>query len=177
MSKKRIKVGKWKTVFQGQFCTIKQAKAKYPNGETKIWEQGFRIPTVMILAFDNRGRFLLTREYRDKRKRYEWRVPGGRAEDPHLTIKEQAQKELREETGFAAGRLKNFLIWKSSGWNIYVYLATNLKKSSLFCNEAEDITVYFLPFKMVYQMCLEGKIKSAHIAMSIILLYQKNKKR
>lgn len=158
MSKERIKIGKWKTVFQGFFNTIKQARAKYPDGRIKIWERNFRIPTVIVLAFNESGKFLLTREYKDNHQQYEWRVPGGRADDPRLTPKQHAQKELREETGFSAKKLKKFLIWKTGGWDIYVYLATGLKRAPLLSDENEDIRTYFLPISKVYRMCLDNKI-------------------
>jgi ADP-ribose pyrophosphatase len=175
MAKQRIKIGQWKTVYKGIFTTIKQAKAIYPDGQTKIWERDFRISTVIVLAFDEKGKFLLTREYRTRSQKYEWRVVAGRIDDSRLTPKQNAQKELREEAGFSAGRLKKIMVWQIDGRNTYVYLATNLKSNPLTNDECEDITVYFLSFSKVYQMCLDNKIKNAHIAMSIILLYQKIK--
>jgi len=128
------------------------------------------------LAFNKSGKFLLIREYKNNRQKYEWRVPGGRVDYPRLTVKQHAQKELREETGFSAGRLKKFLIWRTSGWDDHVYLATDLKIDPLVNDEYENIRTYFLPFSKVYQMCLDNKIKSSHIMSSIILLYQHIKK-
>jgi ADP-ribose pyrophosphatase len=176
MAKQRIKIGKWKTVFKGFFHTIKQAPAKYPDGRVKIWERSFRIPTVAILAFNKDGKFLLIREFQDDNQKYEWRVPAGRVEYSNLTIKQHAQKELREETGFSGGKLKKFMTWHSGGWDLHVFWATDLKNNPLANDEYEDIRVYFLPLSKVYQMCLKGKINNAHIIASIILLYDQIKK-
>ena len=176
MAKQRIKIGKWKTVFKGFFHTIKQAPAKYPDGPVKIWERSFRIPTVAILAFNKAGKFLLIREFQNDYQKYEWCVPGGRVDHPGLTIKQHAQRELKEETGFSAGKLRRLMVWKTGGWDFHVFLATELKNNTLANDEYEDIRVFFLPFSKIYQMCLNGKIKNAHIIASIILLYHQIKK-
>jgi|GEM_PF-2057190 len=52
MTKKRVKVGKYKTVFKGAIFKIKQAKAIFPSGKIKIFEQASRLPTVTVLAID-----------------------------------------------------------------------------------------------------------------------------
>jgi len=176
MTKERIKIGKWKVVFKGIFNTIKQAQAKYPDGRIKIWERHFRISSVIVLAFNEKKEFLLTREYRNRSKKYEWWVVTGRIDNKKLTPKQHAQKELREEVGFSAEKLSKFMVWQVGGWDIHVYLATDLKFNPLKNNEYEDIKVYFLPISKVYQMCLDGKIKNSHIMASVILLYQQIKK-
>lgn len=175
MSKPRIKLGQWKTVFKGIFTTVKQAKARYPDGHKKIWEKSSRPPSVAVLAFNQKKEILITREYRGKNKKYEWRVVAGIVDDPRLTLKQHAQKELREEAGFSAGKLKKFIVWHAGGWDLHVFLASDLKDKPLVNDEFEDITLYFMPIYKAYQMCLEHKIKNAHIVASIMLLYHQLK--
>ena len=107
MNKKRVKVGKYKTVFNGVIFKIKQAKAIFPSGKVKTFEQAVRPVSVTIMAIDNKGQLLLTREYRQKYKRYLWRLPAGRVEKNESPLK-AAQRELREETGFKARKIKLF---------------------------------------------------------------------
>lgn len=176
-NKKRIKIGKYKTVFRGVIFEIKQAKAIFPSGAVKTFEQAIRPPSVTIIALDKQGRILLTREYRPKYKRYLWRLPAGRVdkgEDP----KKAAQRELREEIGYRASKLNLFHktdMGQSLDWTRYTYLATGLIWAPLEGDEDEDITV--VPIKIIdaLEMVKKGKIENEAMAYLIIKLATKKR--
>jgi len=124
----RVKVGEYKTVFQGKTFTIKQAKAIFPDGRTKIYEKATRNPSVAILALDGKNRLLLTKEYRGHLKKYVWRLRSGRV-DKGETPLQAAKRELMEEIGYYPNKIK--LFYKTEPAQSYeyihfVYLATNL---------------------------------------------------
>lgn len=172
-NKKRIKVGKYKTVFRGITFKIKHAKAVFPSGKIKIFEQAVRTPTVTILAIDNKGRLLLNREYRLKQKKYLWRLPAGRVDKEKSPIK-AAQRELQEETGFKAKKIKLFHASESSqslDWKKYSYIATGLMPARLEGDEDEDIKVVPVPIAKAFKMAVEGEIKNENMAYLIMKLY------
>src|SRR3989344_2547288 len=173
INKKRVKVGKYKTVFNGVIFKIKQAKAIFPSGKVKTFEQAVRPVSVTIMAIDNKGQLLLTREYRQKYKRYLWRLPAGRVEKNESPLK-AAQRELREETGFKARKIKLFNfsdMGQSLDWKRYTYLATELKPAPLAGDEDEDIKVIPTPIKKAFGMVLKSKIQSMDMAYLILKLY------
>ncbi len=176
--KEHIKVGGYKTVFKGLICQIQQAKAVFPDGSIKIFERVSRSPSVVILALNSQNHLLLNREYRLKFNRYMWRLPGGRVEGKETPL-ETAQKELREETGFRAGKLKLFHLFEhgsSIDWQIYAYLATDLISDPLKNEEFEDITTVPTSLKDAWGMVLEGEIESEVMAYLILKLYHHRKK-
>jgi ADP-ribose pyrophosphatase len=176
--KKRVKIGKYKTVFKGVIFEVKQAKAIFPSGQIKTFEQAERPSSVSILAIDDKGRLLLNREYRPKYKKYLWRLPSGRANKGELPIK-AAQRELREETGLQAGYLKLFhfsdmsqsLIWKR-----YTYIAKKLTVAPLKMDEDEDITIVSVSLTKALQMVKNDEIKNEGMAYIIFKLYNQRKK-
>lgn len=178
MRKKRVKVGKYRTVFRGLIYEIKQAKAVLPSGEVKTYERAHRQPSVNVLAIDSKSRLLLNREYRIKYGGYRWRLFAGRVERGERPIA-AAQRELREEAGVKAKKLKLFYIadsGQSLEWKKYTYIATGLSPAPLKKDEGEDITVVPTSLGKVMRMVRAGKIESEALAYLIFKLYNERKK-
>lgn len=177
MTQKRIKVGKYKTVFKGVMFTIKQAKAVLPSGKIKILEQAVRPPTVTILAIDDKGRLLLTKEYRLKHKKYLWLLPSGKVDKGESPFK-AAQRELQEETNFKAKKLKLFHITDSGqslGWKMYAHVATGLIPAPLKGDEDENIKIVPTSISRAFKMVIDGEIEKENIAYLIMKLYYSKK--
>ncbi|MBU1092201.1 NUDIX hydrolase [Patescibacteria group bacterium] len=174
--KKRVKIGKYKTVFKGQFFTIEQAPAVFPGGRKGIYERAHRTPSVTILAINDKKQLLLIREYRPTQKRYAWLLPGGRMDKPDENATTAAKRELREETKLQAKQIKLFYTTgkgHSLDWQQYFFIATSLKPDQhpLNGDEDEDISLEFTPLKQAYKMALDGEIYHDSLAYAIIKLY------
>ena len=179
--KKRVKIGKYKTVFKGEIFTVLQAPAIFPGGRKATFERVCRDASVIILALDDKSRLLLIREYRIARKRYEWFLPAGRADKPGETPLMAAKREFREETKLIAKNMKLFYRtgWGNSlRWEKYYYIATNLKPDPhpLAGDEDQDITIVPTLLSKAYKMALRGDIHKDDLAYSIIRLYQTRQK-
>jgi len=173
----RVKIGEWKTVFQGKLFTVKQAKARLPNGKMKVFEKASRTPSVAILAFDNKNRLILIREYRSSKKKYRLGLPSGRV-DPGETPLHAAKRELAEETGFYPKKIK--LFYKTEPAQSYeyvhfVYLATNLIPRKIDSDEYEDITSVPTTLSKAYKMVKEEKLAGKETMRSICKLYWNKK--
>lgn len=177
--KKRVRVGKYKTVFKGTIFDIQQAKAVFSNGKVKTFEKAIRLPTVILLAIDDKNRLLLAREYRINHKKYMLRLPAGRVDRGERPI-DAAQRELQEETGFKAKKIKLFnhsLKGQSMEWEKYTYLATSLTRDRLHVDEDEDITIIPTSITKAFNMVLDGTIKDESMAYVIMKLYAQQKRK
>jgi len=98
---------------------------------------------VAIVALDGEGRWLLVRQYRHPARRSLLEIPAGTrepGEEPDVT----AHRELREETGYAAGSLVRLGgAWMAPGFTseyIHFYLATSLRYAPLPADDDEGLS-------------------------------------
>lgn len=178
MPKAHLKIGKYKRVFKGIYFEVRRADARFPSGKIKKIEQVEIPPWVLIFAFDEKGRVLLTREYKARQKKYFWNFPGGRVlgrKNPKLV----AGIQLEEEAGVKAKEMKLFAtidFWQSIDWKRHIFIAKNLTSSRMPKDEGEDIRVYPTSVKKVFQMALSGKIENEAIVWAVIKLHREWKK-
>ncbi len=81
--------------------------APLPDGRIKKAIRVHRCDSVHILAFKTEDTVLLLREFRPFYQEYIFMLPSGKV-DKELAIEDAAQRELREETGFAAKFLQPY---------------------------------------------------------------------
>ncbi len=175
MRKRRIKIGKFRTVFRGKLSKVLHAAAILPNGKKTVFERIVRPGSVGIFAIDHKGRLLLTREYRYRQKKYVWGVPGGRVDEGE-SPKAAAQRELREEAGIKARRLSLFSMKDTSQtieWKQYFYVATGLIDAPLPSDDGEDIRIVPVPLRKAARMAIQGKIHSDKTAFLILRIFAK----
>ncbi|MGE3857086.1 MAG: NUDIX hydrolase [Dehalococcoidia bacterium] len=128
---------------------------------------------VALVVLDEDGRWLLIRQYRHPARRNLLEIPAGTreaGEDPDLT----AAREVREETGFAAGRLERIGgAWMAPGFSgefITFYLATDLRPDPLPQDHDEYIEApEWLTLDEVYAAVDRGEIEDAKTMVALTL--------
>lgn len=178
MRKKRVKIGKFKTVFKGITFEVRQARTVLPSGRKVIFERAIRPSATRALAFDNKGRLLLVREFRPRQGKYLWGIPGGRI-DKGETPRQATQRELQEEAGVKAKRLALFHfedMSQSIEMKSYAYIATGLTPATLHADDGEDVIVVPTPLKKAVRMVLDGEINGKSLGYLILKLYALRKK-
>lgn len=159
--KGEIYIGATKPVFKGALFEVQQAEVRLPSGHKGTFELVSRQPSVTVMAIDKEERLLLNREYRPKFKKRLWRFPGGSVEKGE-SARVAAQRELQEEAGFKARRLKLFHQVRNGQtleWNRSVFLAEDLVLSKLKEDEGEDIAIDFLTFEEVLSLIEKDEIQ------------------
>ena len=96
---------------QGRFVVFKELEWRDPYGNIRAWEAADRASdngAVLIIArMIPSDRVLLIRQYRPPARRMVYEFPAGLIDDGE-TPEAAAARELREETGYVAGKMRIF---------------------------------------------------------------------
>jgi ADP-ribose pyrophosphatase len=120
--------------------------------------------SAVMMPVDSKGRILLVRQYRLPARRYLWELPAGRL-DPGETVLKAARRELREETGYRAGKWKKLVsFWASPGYvaeKMTIYVATELEAGASKPMEDERIKTRWFTPREIEQAIGGGRIADA----------------
>ena len=158
---------------------------RYTRGKLALREDHWRLPdgsertypvlvvgvAVGILAFIDETHVLLVRQYRHLPRAMSWELPGGGAlpgEDPLVA----AQRELREEGGYRAGRLEFLTRFYPSPAYLdetgYCYVARDLAPDPLPADDDEFFERRIIPFTDVLRMVLTDEITESFSKVAIL---------
>ena len=119
---------------------------------------------VAVVALTEMGKIALVRQYRTSLDRVTVEIPAGKLE-PGEDPLDCAKRELKEETGFAAGKIAYLTtIASSAGFTdelIHLYLATQLSFEGAEPDEDEFLNVELVPVGELVDAVLDGKIQDA----------------
>ena len=165
------KVGPERIMYEGSIFSIKERDVVLKSGNKVIYEYCERPASVSILAFNKKGQLLMIKEKRRGYKHNVWFLPGGRMDHPGDTPRSAAQRELREETGYRAKKLK--LLHKKTPsntllWDIYVYMAKDLVYDPLPMDDGEEIEPVYVSLREAVKMAKDGTIDNEFISYNII---------
>jgi len=159
------------TVYRGRVFEVRQDFIRLPNGKTAQLDIVAHRDSVTILPLDDQGRIWFIRQYRRPIDAYLLELPAGVAE-PGEDPLENAQRELREETGMGADSIQLlgsfFLAPGYSNEYMHIFLAQDLFPSPLPGDEDEIIEVEKIPASEAYRLAETGKLNDSK---SIIALF------
>lgn len=118
-------------------------------------------PSVMVVALTRDGKIVLIRQYRYPNREFAYELPGGGGAtvDPLAT----ARKELREETGYRASRLRKlgeFVVYCGLSDEIcHVFLAQGLRKGAQKLEDTEHVTVHEVSYRRLEAMIRRGEFR------------------
>lgn len=98
------RVGEDRTAYQG-FVRIVHRTLRLPDGRTAVWDMLDAAATVAVLPLTSSGEVVLVRQFRAGPMARVLSLPGGLV-DAGESVLDAAARELREETGYAPGRLE-----------------------------------------------------------------------
>lgn len=160
------------TVYKGRVFNVRLEKVRYPNGKVAVVDIVEHIGAVTILPVNAEGNILFVRQYRHPAEVELLELPAGTL-DPGEEPLECAHREIREETGFAAGNMVKvgefFLAPGYSTECTNVYLATNLSYDPLPGDEDEFITLEPIPIEQAYAMALNGGLQDGKSLAALLL--------
>ena len=130
---------------------------------------------VVILPILNDGKVMLIRNRRHAIHQVLLELPAGtleKDEDPMNA----AGRELLEETGLLAGKLKQLPSFYTSPGVLtelmHPFVAYNLEKSKQALEEGEEIELHPVPFTDAVAMCHDGRIRDGK-TIAVLLMYDR----
>jgi ADP-ribose pyrophosphatase len=159
-----FEVLKSEVLMKGRAFCIRRDYLKTPDGRETKYDIIEHSGSVVIIPVDEKGNVLLVRQYRHATGGDLLELPAGTLdedEDPEVC----AAREIREETGMAAGeltRLGDFYL--APGYStefMVVFLATGLSHDPLDADEDEFLSLEAIPIAEAIQMAERGEIPDA----------------
>ena len=160
---------KWR--FHGQAFNVRQDKVLLPNGKEKTLDIVIHKGAVTILPIDSDGEIWFVRQYRHPAGLEILELPAGTLEEGEEP-EECAKREIQEEIGMSAGRLTKLgEFYMTPGYStefMYIYLAEDLKPSSLTADEDEFLST---EKKHVHQALADARNGKILDSKSLVALF------
>ena len=151
-------------IHDGKIVNLRIDTVRLPDGHEASREVVEHAQAVAVVPVDGEGRIVFVRQYRLPVEAVLLEIPAGSVdadEDPETA----AQRELREETGFRAGKLEKLTsFWVAPSYCtefIHVYLATALTEDRLQGDEDERIETETLTLMDALARVDRGEIQDA----------------
>jgi ADP-ribose pyrophosphatase len=148
-------------VWRGQFLRVYEDQVRCPDGHEATREYLRHPGAVMMIPLLDDGQVVLERQYRYPLRRSLIEFPAGKI-DPGESLLACAQRELREETGYAAaewiylGGFHNAIGYCDE--KIEVYLARGLRAGSARSDAGEVLEVFTAPWRDLLEWTRTGRV-------------------
>ena len=157
-------------IYEGKIINLRKDKVVVLHGtsEREIVEHN---GGAVLAAVTSEGKLVMVRQYRKPAGRVMLEVPAGKI-DPGEKPEVTAARELKEETGYTAGKVEYLMdFYPSVGYSeevLYLYLCTDLTpgKTNFDENEAIDIEEYEID--ELCGMVMRGEIHDAKTIIAIL---------
>lgn len=130
-------------------------------------------PAVAVVPILQNGHVVLIQQYRYAIKKLLWEIPAG-IRDTGESSRAAASRELREETGYGAGRLLPLTsVWSSPGFcreSIDLFLARDLSRIGKPCPDEDEFILFkSMPFSRALDWIRQGLIQDAKTVLGLHL--------
>ncbi len=167
---------RWKRVgtrmlYEREPVSLREDTLALPDGQHRVYPVMHLGSSVGILPFLSESEVLLVRQYRHVTNDFAWEVPGGRL-TPGEPPEEAAQRELREESGYRAGRLRPLgFFWPNNAYLdevTHVFAAQELTLDPLPADQDEHLEAQRFPFAEAVAMAQDERITCGLTKLAIL---------
>ncbi|MBI5883965.1 MAG: NUDIX hydrolase [Elusimicrobia bacterium] len=158
-------------VYHGRIVNFRADRVRLPNGKPALREYMDHPGAVAAVPLLGRGRVVLVRQYRFPVRETTLELPAGKfdgRENPLACVR----RELREETGYSARKIKKLLdFWPTPAFaneRLTIYLAEGLIPGALDPDPDEFLEVVVLPFREALRMVRCGGIRDSKTVIGLL---------
>ncbi|MFA6029868.1 MAG: NUDIX hydrolase [Elusimicrobiota bacterium] len=160
-----------KLVHQGRAVAFRVDTVRMPDGKHATREFLDHWGAVAVVPFLDPKTVVLVRQFRYPVGETTWELPAGKL-DKGEKLLSCLERELREETGYTAGRVRPLIAyWPTPAFSnevIHIYVADRLKPGRMSPDEDEFIEARKVPFKTALRWAQNGKIKDSKTVIALM---------
>ena len=174
-AKSKGRVVSSKLVYKGPIFTVRRDIVSEPSGVKTMREMISHSGSVVVMPVLDNGKIVLIRQYRHAARQYLWELVAGRM-DPGENIKQAAARELIEETGLRAKKMRVFLnFWPSPGFleeKMFVLIAEGVTQGKAEPEEDEKIEAKAFSRAELEKMLRTGVLRDGKTISSLLFYFR-----
>lgn len=159
-------------IYTGQIFSVEKIKLTLPDGRARSYDMINIQDAVTILPMDREGNIYFVRQFRIGANKCLLELPAGKIENGEEALK-TAEREIREETGMAAGKIQPLgKFYVSPGYSteyMHTFLATELYAAPLDPDADEFLNLVKIPLEEVKRMITAGELEDSKSLATILL--------
>ena len=166
------KTVKKETIYEGKILNLRRDVVQAVGGQATrevIEHNG----AVAMVAITDEGNVILIRQYRYPMRDVILEIPAGKIDKGESDPDDAAVRELKEETGYSAGRMEKLgKIYPSVGYSeegIVLYLCRDLVPGETDMDEDEAIEIEEHDFDEACSMAENGEISDAKTVCALLM--------
>jgi ADP-ribose pyrophosphatase len=160
-----------RAIHKGRAINFNVDTVRLPNGKSAVREYVDHPGAVCVVPFLNSKTVVLVRQYRYPVGETTLEIPAGKI-DPGEKPLTCVRRELREETGYGARRIRRLMtFWPApafSNESMYVYRADGLKSGTVCLDEDEFVSAETVPFRRALDWVFSGRIRDAKTVIGLL---------
>ncbi|MEA1959598.1 MAG: NUDIX hydrolase [Chloroflexota bacterium] len=160
-------------IYEGRRINLRVDRVVLPSGRETTREIAAYPDSVGIIALDKNDDVVLVRQYRHAVGRVLLEIPAGGIEEGEAP-EESALRELKEETGYVAGRVERIGgAYAAPGYAtefLHLFLATELKYGLARAEDDEFIEVVRIPLKDIVGLIESGELCDGKSIIGLLTL-------
>lgn len=174
------KIQKWEqldsqVVFDTPYFNIRKDACRLPNGhEIDDYYVLQSTDIALVVACTPSDEFVLVEQYKHGIGEICLEIPGGMCEQGSTDPLVDAQRELREETGYISQKWQQLVVFTNNSTRstvkIYIYLALDaFPQGEQSLDVTEDIAIHLVKQSHIMPMIVDGKINVADSVAALML--------